>query len=245
MNINKNPIIIALDYSEESQVWELIDKFDDEQLFLKVGMELYYSCGNNLLHKLKDKGHNIFLDLKLHDIPNTVGKAMKSLARLDVDIVNVHAAGGRLMMERALEGLVAGTVSGKERPMCIAVTQLTSTSQEVMQEQLKINGNIEDVVVHYAKLANESGLDGVVSSPLEVPLVKESCGTSFLTVTPGIRMIGDSKDDQQRITTPKQAKSLGSDFIVVGRSITASKNPLEAYLKIKNEWNDISETTIS
>ncbi len=236
--MSKSPIIIALDYSEEAQVWELLNKFNNEQLFVKVGMELYYSCGNSLLEKLKDKGHHIFLDLKLHDIPNTVARAMQSLARLDVDIVNVHAAGGRLMMEHALEGLDKGTSTGKRRPNCIAVTQLTSTSQEVMQEQLKINDKIEDVVVHYANIAKESGLEGVVSSPLEVPLVKEACGSSFLTVTPGIRLEGDSKDDQKRITTPAEARTLGSDFIVVGRSITASVDPLEALNTIKREWSE-------
>ena len=236
--MSKSPIIIALDYSKEHQVWELLNKFDHEKLFVKVGMELYYSCGNSLLEKLKDKGHHIFLDLKLHDIPNTVAKAMQSLACLDVDLVNVHAAGGRLMMERAMEGLDKGTSAGKERPSCIAVTQLTSTSEEVMQQQLKINGKIEDVVVHYANIAKESGLDGVVSSPLEVPLVKEVCGSSFLAVTPGIRLVGDSADDQKRITTPAEARTLGSDFIVVGRSITASANPNEALNTIKREWRE-------
>ncbi|RXI98073.1 orotidine-5'-phosphate decarboxylase [Anaerobacillus alkaliphilus] len=236
--MSKSPIIIALDYSDEKPVWELLNQFGDEQLFVKVGMELYYSCGNSLLSKLKEKGHNIFLDLKLHDIPNTVGRAMQSLARLEVDIINVHAAGGCLMMERALEGLEKGTLSGKDRPTCIAVTQLTSTSENVMQEELKVNGKIEDIVVHYASLAKRSGLDGVVSSPLEVPLIKEACGSSFLTVTPGIRLAGDSKDDQQRITTPKEARSLESDFIVVGRSITASVDPLLALQTIKKEWSE-------
>jgi orotidine-5'-phosphate decarboxylase len=238
LEVSKNSIIIALDYSDEKAVFELLNKFDNERLFLKVGMELYYSCGNSLLSKLKEKGHDIFLDLKLHDIPNTVGRAMQSLASLNVDIINVHAAGGQIMMERALEGLDKGTISGKERPKCIAVTQLTSTSQQVMQEELRIDGNIEEIVVHYAQLAKASGLDGVVSSPLEVPLVKETCGESFLTVTPGIRLVGDSKDDQQRITTPKEARRLGSDFIVVGRSITASRNPQQALQTINEEWSE-------
>lgn len=236
--MNQDPIIIALDYSDESQVWELLSKFSGQSLFVKVGMELYYSGGNSLIHRLKEKGHDIFLDLKLHDIPNTVGRAIESLARLDVDIINVHASGGQLMMERALEGLEKGTPSGKERPKLVAVTQLTSTSEQVMQEQLKISGKIEDIVVHYAINAQKSGLDGVVSSPLEVPLVKAACGAPFLTVTPGIRLATDSKDDQQRITTPKQARKLGSDFIVVGRSITASLDPLAAYMNIKNEWSE-------
>ncbi|WNF35522.1 orotidine-5'-phosphate decarboxylase [Bacillaceae bacterium IKA-2] len=243
--MSQNPIIIALDYSDETQVWELLTKFDGQSLFVKVGMELYYSSGNSLIHKLKEKGHDIFLDLKLHDIPTTVGRAMESLARLDVEIINVHASGGQMMMERALEGLEKGTPNGKERPKLVAVTQLTSTSEQVMQEQLRIDGKIEEIVVHYAKNARKSGLDGVVSSPLEVPLVKAACGTSFLTVTPGIRSIGDSKDDQQRITTPKQARKLGSDFIVVGRSITASPDPLAAFIKIKNDWSEGYETTTS
>ncbi len=236
--MSNSPIIIALDYSDEKSVWQLLNQFGDEQLFVKVGMELYYSCGNSLLSKLKEKGHNIFLDLKLHDIPNTVGRAMQSLARLDVDIINVHAAGGCLMMERALEGLDKGTPVGQQRPKCIAVTQLTSTSEQVMQEELKVNGKIEEVVVHYASQAKQSGLDGVVSSPLEVPLVKEACGSSFLTVTPGIRLAGDSQDDQERITTPKRARSLGSDYIVVGRSITGSENPLVALQTITKEWSE-------
>lgn len=236
--MSMSPIIIALDYSEEAAVWDLLNKFDDEKLFLKVGMELYYSCGNALLSKLKEKGHHIFLDLKLHDIPNTVGRAMQSLARLDVDMINVHAAGGKLMMERALEGLDKGTAVGKDRPICIAVTQLTSTSEQVMQEQLRITGKIDEVVVHYAKLTKDSGLDGVVSSPLEVPLVKEACGAAFLTVTPGIRLLGDARDDQQRITTPKHARGLGSDYIVVGRSITASLDPKQALQTIKTEWSE-------
>lgn len=243
--MNKSPIIIALDYCEEAHVWDLLNKFDQQSLFVKVGMELYYSCGNSLLSNLKERGHHIFLDLKLHDIPNTVNKAMRSLARLDVDMINVHAAGGIKMMEQAFEGLEAGTESGKQRPTCIAVTQLTSTSEVVMQQQIKINGSMEEVVVHYAKIAKQSGLDGVVSSPLEVPLVKDACGSDFVTVTPGIRLAGDSKDDQHRITTPQKARSLGSDFIVVGRSITLSSDPVEAYLKINNEWNDLSETTNS
>lgn len=231
-----NPIIIALDYADEKNIWALLDRFDDRPLFLKVGMELYYSCGNSLLDKLKQRGHHIFLDLKLHDIPNTVGKAMESLARLNIDLINVHAAGGKNMMERAREGLEKG--SSRSRPKLIAVTQLTSTSEEMMQQQLKIHGTMEETVVHYAMLAKDSGLDGVVSSPLEVPLIKEACGNSFVTVTPGIRLIGDAKDDQHRITTPKQAKSLGSDFIVVGRSITASVDPQLALQTIINEWSE-------
>lgn len=237
--MSKNPIMIALDFSSEQQVDQFLRKFNDESLFVKVGMELYYSCGNSLLAKLKDHGHDIFLDLKLHDIPNTVKRAMKSLAALDVDVINVHAAGGKQMMEAAVEGLEEGKGSGKQqRTTCIAVTQLTSTSQEIMNKELRVIGSVEDVVSHYAQLAKASGLDGVVSSPHEVPLVKKACGKSFLTVTSGIRLVGDEKGDQKRVTTPKQAKQLGSDFIVVGRSITQAKDPLAAYNLIKQEWSD-------
>lgn len=236
--MSKNPIIIALDYSNEQEVEQLLSKFPNESLFLKIGMELYYSCGNALLSKLKRQGHHIFLDLKLHDIPNTVKRAMKALAALEVDIINVHAAGGKQMMEAAMEGLSAGDISGKERSKCIAVTQLTSTSQEMMNNELKVHGSVENVVCHYAQLAKACGIDGVVSSPLEVPIVKEACGESFLTVTPGIRLLGDAKGDQKRVTTPNQAKQLGSDYIVVGRSITSAYDPLKAYNQIKREWSE-------
>ncbi|MGI6764276.1 MAG: orotidine-5'-phosphate decarboxylase [Clostridiales Family XIII bacterium] len=240
-----NKIIIALDYPSENTVLDFLAKFDNEPLFLKVGLELYYSTGNSLLYKLKEKGHSIFLDLKLHDIPNTVGRAMEALAQLDIDLINVHASGGRAMMESALAGLEKGTACGQKRPKLIAVTQLTSTSEQMMQQQLKINDTIDNVIVHYAKNAAAARLDGVISSPLEVPLIKAVCGKDFLTVTPGIRCLGDAKDDQERITTPKQARQLGSDFIVVGRSITKSADPLTTYLNIKKEWSEASETSIS
>ncbi|WP_216828047.1 orotidine-5'-phosphate decarboxylase [Alkalihalobacterium elongatum] len=234
----KRPVIIALDFSSANEVEEFLTKMPNESLFLKVGMELFYSSGTQLIHSLKEKGHRIFLDLKLHDIPNTVGQGMKALAHLNVDIVNVHAAGGSEMMKRAMEGLHAGTPSGIERPKLIAVTQLTSTSEQVMQQELRINGTMKETVKAYAKLAKDSGLDGVVSSPLEVPLIHESCGENFLTVTPGIRLAGDAVGDQKRVTTPSDARKLGSWGIVVGRSITASEDPTAAYEKVVTEWEE-------
>ncbi|MDE5413030.1 orotidine-5'-phosphate decarboxylase [Alkalihalobacterium chitinilyticum] len=234
------PVIIALDFSSTEAVEEFLTKMPNEPLFLKVGMELFYSSGAQLIHSLKEKGHRIFLDLKLHDIPNTVQQGMKALAQLNVDIVNVHAAGGSEMMRRAMDGLYAGTPSGIERPKLIAVTQLTSTSEQVMQQELKINGTMKETVQAYAKLASESGLDGVVSSPLEVPLIHEACGEQFLTVTPGIRLAGDAVGDQKRVTTPSDARKLGSWGIVVGRSITASKDPASAYERVVKEWEELS-----
>ncbi|OLO40825.1 orotidine 5'-phosphate decarboxylase [Alkalihalophilus pseudofirmus] len=236
----KRPVMIALDFSSTDAVEEFLSKMPNESLFLKVGMELFYSSGVSLIHQLKERGHQIFLDLKLHDIPNTVEKGMKALARLNVDIVNVHAAGGSEMMKRALEGLHAGTPTGIERPKLIAVTQLTSTSEQVMQQELKIHGTMKETVQAYAKLAKESGLDGVVSSPLEVPLIHEACGESFLTVTPGIRLAGDAVGDQKRVTTPIDARKLGSWGIVVGRSITASADPTKSYEKVVAEWEEQS-----
>lgn len=235
--MSNTKIIIALDFSSELQVFKFLNEFSNEKLFLKVGMELYYSCGNSLISKLKEAGHDVFLDMKLHDIPNTVGQAMKAIAKLDVNIVNVHASGGKAMMEAAIAGLEEGTECNQQRPLCIAVTQLTSTSQKMMNDELKISGEVSDVVVDYARLAKDAGLDGVVSSPLEVPLIKDACGSSFVTVTPGIRLLGDDANDQKRITTPKEAAELGSDFIVVGRSITKAVDPLCAYEKIKQEMD--------
>ena len=198
-------------------------------------MELFYSEGPEIVRKIKKRGHKIFLDLKLHDIPNTVEKAMKSLANLDVDMTNVHASGTTKMMEAGLRGL---TKEDGTRPLLIAVTQLTSTSQEVMEQDLLIKENIEDVVMHYAENSKKAGLDGVVCSPLEVQAVKNRCGKEFLTITPGIRFSTDSKDDQSRITTPAKAKELGSDYIVVGRSITKAENPQEAYRKCVEDFCD-------
>lgn len=219
--------IVALDFSRKEDVMTFLDKFE-EPIYVKVGMELTYAFGFDMIREIKSRGHKIFLDLKLHDIPNTVKNGMKNLAKLDVDIVNLHAAGGSAMMKAAMEGLNEGAVNGK-RPLCIAVTQLTSTSQEAMNDELLIPGNVKDVVISYAKLAKDSGLDGVVCSVHEARGIHEACGADFLTVTPGIRLSEDSKDDQKRVATPAFAKEEGCDYIVVGRSITKSKDPLRTY----------------
>jgi orotidine-5'-phosphate decarboxylase len=239
----KSPIIIALDFSKRESVCQFLSRVKGESLSVKVGMELFYQTGPEFISELKQQGHEIFLDLKLHDIPNTVKKAMKGLAALDVDIVNVHAAGGREMMEAAIEGLDEGTPSGKKRPLCIAVTQLTSTSQETMQRDLLIPEKIEDVVASYAQLAEGSGMDGVVCSPLETPFIKKVTRADFITVTPGIRMKDDDKSDQKRIATPQEAKKFGSDYIVVGRSITNAADPVFAYEQIKADWSGKRERT--
>ncbi|WP_377889301.1 orotidine-5'-phosphate decarboxylase [Alkalihalobacillus sp. R86527] len=234
-------IIIALDYSNKEELDHLLDRLKQERLFVKIGMEAYFQYGPGLIERLKEQGHRVFLDLKLHDIPNTVGKAMKGLASLEVDLINVHASGGRRMMHAALEGLEAGTPLGKNRPLCIGVTQLTSSSEEMIKKELNIALNMKESVVSLARLSKDSGLDGVVSSALEVPLIKESCGNDFLTVTPGIRLEGDLAGDQNRVCTPSKARKLGSDYIVVGRSITASMNPVSAYEKLKSEWGTLHE----
>lgn len=228
-------VIIACDFKDKEETLNFLNKFEDEKLYLKIGMELFYSEGPEIVREIKKRGHKIFLDLKLHDIPNTVEKAMKSLAKLDVDMTNVHASGTIKMMEAGLRGL---TKEDGTRPNLIAVTQLTSTSQEVMEQDLLIKENIEDVVMHYAENSKKAGLDGVVCSPLEVQAVKKKCGKEFLTITPGIRFSEDSKDDQSRITTPAKAKELGSDYIVVGRSITKAENPQEAYRKCVEDFCD-------
>ena len=228
-------VIIACDFKDKEETLNFLNKFEDEKLYLKIGMELFYSEGPEIVREIKKRGHKIFLDLKLHDIPNTVEKAMKSLAKLDVDMTNVHASGTIKMMEAGLRGL---TKEDGTRPLLIAVTQLTSTSQEVMEQDLLIKENIEDVVMHYAENSKKAGLDGVVCSPLEVQAVKKKCGKEFLTITPGIRFSEDSKDDQSRITTPAKAKELGSDYIVVGRSITKAENPQEAYRKCVEDFCD-------
>lgn len=223
--------IVALDFSKKEDVMNFLDKFK-EPVYVKVGMELTYAFGFEMIHEIKKRGHKIFLDLKLHDIPNTVKNGMKNLAKLDVDIVNLHAAGGSAMMKAAIEGLEEGAVNGK-RPLCIAVTQLTSTSQEAMNEELLIPGDVKEVVISYAKLAKESGLDGVVCSVHEAKAIHEACGSDFLTVTPGIRLADDSKDDQKRVATPAFAKEQGCDYIVVGRSITKSADPVATYHEIE------------
>lgn len=223
--------IIALDFDSENHVLDFLDQFD-EPLFVKVGMELYYQTGPALIKKIKERGHDIFLDLKLHDIPNTVQKAMEGLDKLNVDLVNVHAAGGTEMMKHAVKGLR----KYNETTKIIAVTQLTSTTEEMLHQEQNIQMSIEEAVLNYAKLAQESGLDGVVCSPLEAKLLTKSLGSEFLKVTPGIRPKGAAVNDQKRITTPEDAKQLGSTHIVVGRPITQSEHPQESYTKIKESW---------
>ncbi|UXS28539.1 orotidine-5'-phosphate decarboxylase [Staphylococcus delphini] len=223
--------IIALDFATEAEVMSFLDQFD-ETLFVKIGMELFYQTGPSLIDKIKDLGHDIFLDLKLHDIPNTVGKAMEGLAKLNVDLVNVHAAGGTVMMERAVEGLRRHNKDIK----IIAVTQLTSTSEQQLHEEQNIQTSMETAVLNYARLAQQAGLDGVVCSPLETTMIREHCGDDFLKVTPGIRLAHSAKDDQQRITTPEKARQLGSTHIVVGRPITQSDHPVQSYHQIKESW---------
>ena len=235
-----NSLIIALDFANKKEVFTFLDNFKNESLFLKVGMELFYKEGPSIIYDLKEKNHQIFLDLKLHDIPNTVGSAMKNLASLGVDLVNVHAAGGTDMMSRAIEGLEAGTPSGRKRSKCIAVTQLTSTSEERMQKEQLIKVPLLDSVLHYASITKEAGLDGVVCSTLEAGGIREKLGTDFLTVTPGIRLATDQVQDQVRVATPKMAKERGVSAIVVGRSITRAANPLESYQLFKTEWEGIT-----
>lgn len=228
-------VIIACDFPSAEETLAFLDKFKDEprKPFLKIGIELYYGAGNEIVKEIKRRGHRIFLDLKLHDIPNTVKKAMRVLSALDVDMTNVHAAGTVEMMRAALEGL---TRPDGTRPLLIAVTQLTSTSEEAMHKQLLIDASINDTIARYARNAREAGLDGVVCSPLEAGLVKEACGKDFLAVTPGIRFADSASDDQKRITTPARAREIGSDFIVVGRPITAAPDPVAAYRRCVEEF---------
>lgn len=226
-------VIIACDFSSREATLEFLDKFTERKPFVKIGMELFYAEGPEIVREIKRRGHKIFLDLKLHDIPNTVKKAMKVLSGLDVDMTNVHAAGTIEMMKAAIEGLARpdGT-----RPLLIAVTQLTSTSEERMRGELLINAGIGETIVKYASNAAEAGLDGVVCSPLEAGMVKEACGCGFLAVTPGIRFADAAADDQVRITTPLRAREIGSDFIVVGRPITAAADPVAAYNRCIDEF---------
>lgn len=228
-------VIIACDFSSAKDCYQFLDLFKDleRKPFLKIGMELYYSAGPDIVRELKKRGFKIFLDLKLHDIPNTVKKTMKFLSSLNVDMVNVHAAGTIDMMRAAREGL---TREDGTRPLLIAVTQLTSTTEKAMREQLLIDNPIDIAIAHYAHNAMEAGLDGVVCSPLEVNMVKEACGSQFLTVTPGIRFADSAADDQKRFTDPTKARELGADYIVVGRPITEAKNPVEAYQKCVAEF---------
>lgn len=226
-------VIIACDFSSKEQTLAFLEKFTDRKPFVKIGMELFYAEGPDIVREIKKRGHKIFLDLKLHDIPNTVKKAMAVLSRLDVDMCNLHAAGTIAMMEAAREGL---TRADGTRPILLAVTQLTSTSEERMHEDLLIEGKIGDVVVHYAQNAKKAGLDGVVCSPLEAGMVKAACGKEFLTVTPGIRFADGAVGDQVRVTTPAQARGIGTDFIVVGRPITAAEDPVAAYRRCVEEF---------
>lgn len=228
-------VIVACDFSSAEEVLVFLDKFAgcERKPFVKIGMELYYAAGPAIVREIKRRGHRIFLDLKLHDIPNTVKKTMKVLSALDVDMTNLHAAGTIDMMKAALEGL---TRPDGTRPILIAVTQLTSTSEERMQKELLINASIADTIAHYAANAKEAGLDGVVCSPLEASIVKEKCGAGFIAVTPGIRFADAAKDDQVRITTPARAKEIGSDYIVVGRPITAAEDPVAAYNRCVEEF---------
>ncbi len=226
-------VIIACDFATAADTLAFLDKFGEERPFVKIGMELFYAEGPSIVRAIKERGHKIFLDLKLHDIPNTVKKAMHSLSCLNVDMVNLHAGGGKAMMEGALEGLVRedGT-----RPMLIAVTMLTSISEEVMHDELGIAGTVQDTVMSYAENAKNAGLDGIVCSPLEAGVVHERCGKDFVTVTPGVRFADGAVGDQKRVTTPARAKEIGSDFIVVGRPITAAEDPVAAYKRCVAEF---------
>ncbi len=228
-------VIIACDFASAEETFAFLDKFTEEKPFVKIGMELYYAEGPSIVKKIKERGHKIFLDLKLHDIPTTVKKTMHVLSSLDVDMVNLHAAGTRAMMEAALEGL---TREDGTRPLCIAVTQLTSTDEARMREELLIPHSVEDVVMHYAENAKNSGLDGVVCSPLEAEAVHNKCGNTFVTGTPGVRFADGDVGDQKRIATPARAKEIGSDYIVVGRPITKADDPVAAYRRCVNEFVD-------
>lgn len=228
-------VIVACDFSSKEQTFEFLDKFKGRKPFVKIGMELFYAEGPEIVREIKRRGHKIFLDLKLHDIPNTVKKAMNVLSRLDVDMTNLHASGTKPMMKAALEGL---TRPDGSRPILIAVTQLTSTDQQTMEEDLLINEPIDKVVMHYAQNAAESGLDGVVCSPLEAGKVHSVCGDNFLTVTPGVRFADGDVGDQKRVMTPAEAKRIGSDYIVVGRPITAAADPVAAYERCVAEFVD-------
>lgn len=226
-------VIVACDFASAKQTFDFLDKFTEEKPFVKIGMELFYAEGPEIVREIKKRGHKIFLDLKLHDIPNTVKKAMNVLSNLDVDICNLHAGGTINMMKAALEGL---TREDGTRPLLIAVTQLTSTDQESMEKDLLIHEPMDQVVMHYAKNAKEAGLDGVVCSPLEAGKVHEACGDNFLTVTPGVRFAEGDAGDQKRVMTPAQAREIGSDYIVVGRPITAAADPVAAYKRCVKEF---------
>lgn len=226
-------VIIACDFSNKEEVIDFLSKFNEEKPYVKVGMELFYSEGPQIVKNIKSMGHKIFLDLKLHDIPNTVKKAMKVLSDYNIDMCNLHATGTISMMEAAIEGL---TRNDGSRPLLVAVTQLTSTDEERMRKDILIDKTLNEVVMHYAKCAKQAGLDGVVCSPLEASKVHDACGINFLTVTPGIRFEDNDSGDQVRVTTPAKAKELGSDYIVVGRPVTQAKDPVEAYRRCFREF---------
>ena len=228
-------VIVACDFASAEATFAFLDKFTGKKPFVKIGMELYYAEGPSIVREIKKRGHKIFLDLKLHDIPNTVKKAMAVLSNLDVDITNLHAAGATAMMEGALEGL---TRPDGTRPLLIAVTQLTSTDQETMERDLMIHAPIDEVVMHYAATAKKAGLDGIVCSPLEAGKVHDRCGKEFLTITPGVRFADGDTGDQKRVMTPAAAKEIGSDYIVVGRPITAAADPVAAYERCVAEFCD-------
>ena len=228
-------VIVACDFASAEQTFAFLDQFTGRKPFVKIGMELYYAEGPEIVRQIKARGHKIFLDLKLHDIPNTVKKAMAVLRNLDVDITNLHAAGATAMMEGALEGL---TREDGTRPLLIAVTQLTSTDQEALERDILIKEPIDQVVMHYAKTAKNAGLDGIVCSPLEAGKVHDTCGKEFLTITPGVRFADGDVGDQKRVMTPAQAKEIGSDYIVVGRPITAAADPVAAYERCVAEFVD-------
>ncbi len=229
----KRDVIIACDFASAEQTFTFLDKFTEEKPFVKIGMELFYAEGPAIVREIKARGHQIFLDLKLHDIPNTVKKSMSVLSRLDVDMCNLHAAGTIEMMKAALEGL---TRPDGTRPLLIAVTQLTSTSEERLRQDLLIETPMNDTIVHYARNAKQAGLDGVVCSPLEAGMVHEACGEEFMTVTPGVRFADGELADQVRVTTPARAREIGSDYIVVGRPITAAEDPVAAYRRCVAEF---------
>lgn len=236
--MNKD-VIIACDFPSKKEVMEFLDLFGQKKPFVKIGMELFYSEGPDIVRDIKKKSHKIFLDLKLHDIPNTVERAMRSLSRLDIDMVNLHTSGTVKMMQAALKGL---TRADGTRPLLIGVTQLTSINSQELNDELMISGNMDEVVINYSKLALKAGIDGVVCSPLEAGKVKDVCGKSFVTVTPGIRFEDSKKDDQSRVTTPFEASKIGCDYIVVGRPITQADDPVRAYRRCIEEFVEGRET---
>lgn len=232
----ERPIIIALDFSTKKETEAFLQHFSGESLFVKVGMELFFQEGPSLLKELKERGHRIFLDVKLHDIPNTVYRTMRGLARFDIDLITVHAAGGTAMMKAALKGLAEGKAWGRKRTRCVAVTQLTSMTEEEIRKEQRIPLSLTESVVHYAKLARDAGLDGVISSVHEAPHIRKACGETFHIITPGIRLPDDACDDQKRIADPRTARKNGANAIVVGRSITRDENPYQRYESIKKLW---------